>query len=240
MAVAQIKIAELMKTVSCNGEQVEEHVKFLGYIMGYMSMLTGHRSVVLTNMKKEHVRNSAKWNQGRRFQVLVDDHKTTKSFGQAAFSVKSEEFNWLDFLTKGMCCTPGQECEFVFHTANGKQIQKPLGFLHAAWVDAGMKGNASKHLSETERKQVAKEMCHEPSTAERFYVALPDKIPGYKTRRLRLKALENALNDDDDIETSSSGEEPQDDDQTESDSSLSEEKLRTWQRKKRSNYWGWP
>ncbi|XP_034722279.1 uncharacterized protein LOC117941332 [Etheostoma cragini] len=146
-----------------------------------------------------------------------------------------------------MCCKPGQECEFVFHTASGRQLQKPLGFLNAALVDAGMQGNitftqirssvstqASKHLSEKERKQVAKEMCHDPSTAERFYVALPDKVNGYKTRRLRLKAMESALDEDDELETSSSGEEPQYDDQTESDSSLSEEGLTTWQQKKQS------
>ena len=82
-----------------------------------------------------------------------------------------------------------------------------------------------------------------PSTAERFYVALPDKVTGYETRRLRLKALKMAVakpseedesNTDDDLDdtpaTSSEDEEPIYDDQ-ESVSSLSSEELRIMRQK---------
>lgn len=90
----------------------------------------------------------------------------------------------------------------MFHTVQGKQIEKPSICLRLAWRDCGMQGGitfnqirssvstqASQHLSEKERKQVAKSMCHDPVTAERFYVALPDKETSYRTRKLRLKAL---------------------------------------------------
>ena len=40
---------------------------------------------------------------------------------------------------------------------------------------------------------MAKAVCHNPITAERFYVALPDKAAGYETRKLRLKALQCAV-----------------------------------------------
>lgn len=36
-------------------------------------------------------------------------------------------------------------------------------------------------------------MCHDPKTAERFYVSLPDKNQCYTTRKLRLKALKSAF-----------------------------------------------
>ena len=39
------------------------------------------------------------------------------------------------------------------------------------------------------RKDVAKSMCHDVNTAERFYVALPDKEAAYNARKLRMKAL---------------------------------------------------
>ncbi|KAF1385156.1 hypothetical protein PFLUV_G00127750 [Perca fluviatilis] len=86
---------------------------------------------------------------------------------------------------------------------------------------------ASQHLSEKERKQVAKTMCHDPTTADRFYVALPDK-----DRNLRLKVLKSALDRDEDEDkeeekgsTSSSAEEPPYDDHTESDSSPFEKEM---------------
>lgn len=63
-------------------------------------------------------------------------------------------------------------------------------------------------------------MCHDVKTAERFYVALPDKVEGFNTRTLRMEALMKAAE-----ETSSSDEqeaEPILDDEPE-ESSLSSE-----------------
>ncbi|CAL8265512.1 unnamed protein product [Merluccius merluccius] len=60
-------------------------------------------------------------------------------------------------------------------------------------IRSSVSTQANQYLSEKERKQVAKAMCHDASTAERFYVALPDKVTGYETRRLRLKALKMAV-----------------------------------------------
>ncbi|KAK1880533.1 Cyclic GMP-AMP synthase [Dissostichus eleginoides] len=80
----------------------------------------------------------------------------------------------------------------VFLTIKGKQIQKPVNFLSQAWNDAGLKGaitfnqirssvstQANKHLTEKDRRQVAKAMCHDQNTLEHFYVALPDKATGF-------------------------------------------------------------
>lgn len=87
---------------------------------------------------------------------------------------------------------------------------------------------------------MARAICHDPATAERFNVALQDKEMGYETRRLRMKALKQALaksnkpkdsSDDsstlgedhteDTPETSSKQEEPVLDDASSSGSSLS-------------------
>ncbi|KAI9528082.1 hypothetical protein NQZ68_024838, partial [Dissostichus eleginoides] len=38
---------------------------------------------------------------------------------------------------------------------------------------------ANKHLTEKDRRQVAKAMCHDQNTLEHFYVALPDKATGF-------------------------------------------------------------
>lgn len=52
-------------------ERIDAHCMLQGYIMGYLIMLTGHRSVVLTNMTREHVRSHDSWKNGARFQILV-------------------------------------------------------------------------------------------------------------------------------------------------------------------------
>ena len=85
-------------------------------------------------------------------------------------------------------------------------------------------------------------MCHDPSTAERFYVALPDKSKGYEVRQMRLKALKKAASrgdaeSDDSSEKgsddSSEAEEPIYNDDPESSSSPSEEEMRVWRQKKK-------
>ena len=64
-------LACFVESLACDGSQHNEHSTLMGYIMGYLAMLTGHRSVVLTNMTKEHVTNFETWNHVKRFQVLV-------------------------------------------------------------------------------------------------------------------------------------------------------------------------
>lgn len=63
---------------------------------------------------------------------------------------------------------------------------------------------AKKHLSEKERVDVAKSMCHDPGTAERFYVSLPDKTQSFATRKLRLKAMKSAIKEAENTDDQSS------------------------------------
>lgn len=67
----------------------------------------------------------------------------------------------------------------MLHSVNGKY----LCFV----------SQAKKHLTEKERAAVAKSMCHDPGTAERFYVSLPDKTQSFATRKLRMKARKSAI-----------------------------------------------
>lgn len=60
-----------LESLFLEGGQLNDHCKVMGYIMGYLAMLTGHRSIVFTNLTKENVVNFEMWNHGKRFQVLV-------------------------------------------------------------------------------------------------------------------------------------------------------------------------
>lgn len=82
---------------------------------------------------------------------------------------------------------------------------------------------------------MAKGMCHDPETAERFYVLLPDKKTGVKRRKLRLQALKMAADESDDESstTSSDGEELVYDDESDPDS-LSSDELRRLDERRQS------
>ncbi|KAM7401468.1 hypothetical protein PAMA_005597 [Pampus argenteus] len=199
---ARRRIPMLMDAIDKGGHQKDEHSTLMGYLMGYLCVISGHRSVVLTNMTKEHVANADQWNNGTRFQVLVDEHKSVRTFGQASLVLNCIEFSWLRWFHDGKCCSRGKDSANIFHTFQGCKLSKPSRFLHLAWSDAGLKGpvsftlirssvatQAERHLSETERRKVARAMCHDPTTAERFYVALPTRETAYENRKLRMKAL---------------------------------------------------
>lgn len=89
-------------------------------------------------------------------------------------------------------------------------------------------------------------MCHDPATAERFYVALPDKHEAFEARQLRLKALKRAVDnptqDGDNMEeeesvfsqtpeSSSTDEQPVLDDEPDSSPSVSSDEMRMWKKK---------
>ncbi|TKS64996.1 hypothetical protein D9C73_027526 [Collichthys lucidus] len=105
-----------------DGSFGKEHCELMGYLMGYLCILTGHRAIVLTNMTRDQVTSADCWAGGKKYRIL-----------------------------------------------------------------------AKNHLTEKERKEVANAMCHDPSTAERYYVALPDKKMAYQTRKIRMKALKEAF-----------------------------------------------
>lgn len=57
--------------LTSSGHQGDEHSLVSGYILGYLCILTGHRSIAMTNMTKESVAGCVSWNRGKLYQVLV-------------------------------------------------------------------------------------------------------------------------------------------------------------------------
>uniref|UniRef100_A0AAV2JRN4 Uncharacterized protein n=1 Tax=Knipowitschia caucasica TaxID=637954 RepID=A0AAV2JRN4_KNICA len=199
LARAKTAIDEIL----CRKDPDELHGLGMGYILGYLAIVTGHRAVVFHHTTKESVQEADSWKSGTRFQVLVDDHKTTKTFGQASLILERHEYNWLRVLATGEFCTDEcREVEHLFHTTSGGPIRQGSGIINRAWAAAGLRGSinfnkirssvatqANDHLTEKERRRVARAMCHDPATASRFYVALPNRERQYRDRQLRMKAL---------------------------------------------------
>ncbi|XP_042361649.1 uncharacterized protein LOC121957188 isoform X3 [Plectropomus leopardus] len=131
MKAARKKIPKLLEDLSRQTHEKEQHSKLMGYIMGYLAMLTGHRSVVLTNMTKEAVVKFESWNHGERFHILVDEHETVQAFGQASLALNSEEFSWLEALTNGKCCDHGKRSKRTDTCLkrNASRWQKPCATI---------------------------------------------------------------------------------------------------------------
>uniref|UniRef100_A0AAV2MG99 Uncharacterized protein n=1 Tax=Knipowitschia caucasica TaxID=637954 RepID=A0AAV2MG99_KNICA len=189
--------------IICRKDPDELHGLGMGYILCYLAIVTGHRAVVFHHVTKESVQEADSWKSGTRFQVLVDDHKTSRTFGQASLVLERHEFNWLRVLATGEVCTEEcREVDNIFHSPSGGPIRQVSELINRAWAAAGLGGSisfnkirssvstqANDHLTEEERRRVARAMCHDPATASKFYVALPNGESQYRDRLLRMKAL---------------------------------------------------
>ncbi|XP_077385464.1 uncharacterized protein LOC144023655 [Festucalex cinctus] len=205
MDTACKRIPELLEKLAQEGPDKQAHVLVQGYLMGYLALLTGHRLVVLQNLCTQDVMKCHGWHRGQRYMLLIDDHKTAKKLGQATVNLNLSEYNWLKELCSGYCCRAGPK-RFAFHEPSGEPVVKAVNYLDAAWCDASLPRpitfglirsvvwtHATLYLSEEQRRRVAKSMCHDPATAERFYVALPNETEGFAIREWRLEALQKAL-----------------------------------------------
>ncbi|KAL6473324.1 hypothetical protein MHYP_G00195120 [Metynnis hypsauchen] len=156
------------------------------YLAGYLGILTGHRPIVLTNLQKDKVLQ-AEVNDNNRALVWVDHHKTDQTFGNAYMALLPYEVDWLKGLIEVSTAHFGREqCPFVFQF-EGKQLYKLSFELKAAWHHSGMQGQisfgliwtaiankAKKHLPAEEWKLVCEAICHDVSTADRFYTSVPE------------------------------------------------------------------
>lgn len=61
---------------------------------------------------------------------------------------------------------------------------------------------AKEHLSQEERRIVCDSMCHDVTTADRFYTAMPELQDAFSIREMRMKALEGASQSPDQNTTS--------------------------------------
>ena len=60
-----------VESIACSGYKHNVHGMLMGYIMGYLAILTGHRAVVFINMTKENVINCERWKKDSRYNILV-------------------------------------------------------------------------------------------------------------------------------------------------------------------------
>ncbi|KAL6486770.1 hypothetical protein MHYP_G00061620 [Metynnis hypsauchen] len=202
MHIARYRVPRLTDMIR-RRPQVNLFKLLQGYLAGYLGILTGHRPVVLTNRQKDKVLQ-AEVDDNNRALVWVDHHKTDRTFGNAYMALLPHKVDWLKGLIEvSTAHFSGEQCPFVFQF-EGKQLYKLNCELKAAWHHSRMQGQisfglirtaianqAKKHLPAKERKLMCEAMCHDVSTADRFYTSVPEIGDVFHIRDLRMKAMEH-------------------------------------------------
>ncbi|KAL2102370.1 hypothetical protein ACEWY4_001538 [Coilia grayii] len=157
---------------------------FYGYFAAFVSSLYGHRPGVITNMLlKEVALAKTEGSPEEGYIINVSEHKTAKVFGAAQLYLQKDEFAWLErWVSMRPKIKPKAQNDLVFFTAGKGPMKNLNGYFQQAWAEMGLPGKPTftdvrtavsahgKNLhSAEERAEMAKYMCHDEATADKFY-----------------------------------------------------------------------
>ncbi|XP_030274543.1 uncharacterized protein LOC115582622 isoform X2 [Sparus aurata] len=188
--------------------------EFFGLLAGYIISTTGHRKGVVVNMTTKEVNEAEKTTQGARI-IRVGQHKTQRHFGEAAVPLNPSEYSWLQrYNLLRHSIEGGKEASTFFHTTSGGVLLRLSEYFKEAWKRMGLgtpptfnmlrssvATYAKRHLGDSAYKKVATFMCHDASTAKRFYHAEDPAEVTLKSRELSMMAISSyAANEEPDPE----------------------------------------
>ncbi|MEQ2242072.1 hypothetical protein ILYODFUR_032062, partial [Ilyodon furcidens] len=171
LTAARKNIPTLLQRLDKTPNVIRDHNRLMGYFLGYLAIVSGHRSVVFTSMTKGDVVVAGNTKSKRRFHIMVGDDKPLDGSAKASVVLTEEEYGWLEKLINISCCDETSQCQFLFHTVLGTKIYKPQNILQEAWIDCGLKGavtfsqirspvqtQANRSCSTKEKKRAPKEL----------------------------------------------------------------------------------
>ncbi|XP_073695497.1 uncharacterized protein [Garra rufa] len=150
----------------------------------YLAALYGHRGGVFQNMLIKEVEEAKDSESEHIFLINIMSHKTNQVFGPAQIALTREEYGWMErFLAIRKRLPGGKTAKYFFFTSTTNICKKLITYFREAWKSMGLPGNPSftdirssiaSHAkfthSEDGRMKIAKFMCHDVQTADRFYV----------------------------------------------------------------------
>lgn len=66
-----VSVLCIVEVLPGDGTFGKKRCVLMGYAMGYLAILTGHRPVVFTKMTRQHVLAAETWAGGKKFRILV-------------------------------------------------------------------------------------------------------------------------------------------------------------------------
>ncbi|KAG7463411.1 hypothetical protein MATL_G00176270 [Megalops atlanticus] len=189
-----------MKPPRANSRDIQGAKKYsdtMGFLLGYIYMVTGHRRGVLTNMTVQDFGRCQSSPTGG-YLVPVASHKTSAKFGRASLPLRKEELSWFLAFSAHRSRLPGyaEKPRTFFFNSSGRPLSHVGEYICRAWKSLHLPGNPTVTLirssvatlvsdrPEPERQRVAQAMCHDLATAERFYMADLNPAKSHESRKI--------------------------------------------------------
>ncbi|XP_055027024.2 uncharacterized protein [Misgurnus anguillicaudatus] len=173
-----------------------------GYLTAYLGSIYGHRCGVYQNLTIKEVEEAV--HSGEVFLINVNTHKTNQAFGPAQLALVKEEYGWFKrLLSIKDKLVGGTEAVFFFYTSKKNPCKNLNKYLQMAWKEMGLTGtptftdlrsaiatHARNSHGADSRLKISKFMCHNTSTADKFYAVNLNCSQAMDHRRLFEAALE--------------------------------------------------
>ncbi|XP_073730814.1 uncharacterized protein [Misgurnus anguillicaudatus] len=174
-----------------------------GHLTAYFASIYGHRLGVFQNLTMEEVKKAVKSASSGSYLINISLHKTNQAFGPAQLSLTPEEYSWFRrFLAMRDNLVGGPDATHFFYTSTPNPCKNLNNHFQAAWVSMGLPGkptftdlrtsiatHARNTYTSSNRTKVAKFMCHDTSTADKFYAMNLSVKQAVEHRRLFEEAL---------------------------------------------------
>nr|XP_055049616.1 uncharacterized protein LOC129435188 [Misgurnus anguillicaudatus] len=176
---------------------------FYGHLTAYFASIYGHRCGVFQNLAIGEVEKAVKSSSTGSYLINVKFHKTNQAFGPAQLSATVEEFGWFHrFLALKNRLVGSKTATYFFFTSTPNPCKNLNNYFQGAWVSMGLPGkpnftdlrtsiatHAKNSHSVDNRRKVAQSMCHDTSTANKYYAMNLNSRQAVEHRRLFEQAL---------------------------------------------------
>ncbi|XP_076852287.1 uncharacterized protein LOC143505579 isoform X2 [Brachyhypopomus gauderio] len=192
---ARQQIPEILKSLE-GRRSIKLQRSFYGHLTAYLSCIYGHRTGVYQNLQVEEVLQAKHHPEMDVYLINVESHKTNETFGVAQLLLTAEEYGWFRSYIKLRNGLPGGKISKFFFSNSTPNTCKNLNeYLQHAWQQMKLPGkpkftdirssiatHARNELDPKEREMVAHFMCHNTSTANKFYALNLTTIEAAKHR----------------------------------------------------------
>ncbi|CAM4574628.1 unnamed protein product [Leuciscus chuanchicus] len=178
--------------------------RFYGHFSAFLASLYGHRGGVLTNMTIQEVQGARFSHIEKAHVINVCSHKTNKAFGPAQIALLDPGYASAHrFLAIKDKLPGGEDAKYFFFMSKPNPCKNLNGYFQEVWKEMGLPGcptftdlrtsiaNHAKftHAAE-DRQKLAKFMCHDVRTVDKFYVTNLSVKQAVEHRRLFQAALQ--------------------------------------------------
>ncbi|XP_073730818.1 uncharacterized protein [Misgurnus anguillicaudatus] len=202
LSEAKKRIPEVLDQLE-NDLQQKTQFSFYGYLTAYYASIYGHRLGFFQNLTIREVEGAVKSPSTGDYLINISLHKTNRAFGPAQLSLTAEEYGWFwRFLALRDRLVGGPDARLFFYTSTPNPCKNLNNYFQGAWVSMGLPGkptfmdvrtsiatHARNTHSKADREKVSKFMCHDTSTADRFYAMNLNVKQAVEHRRLFEGAL---------------------------------------------------